>query len=302
MKVRVLGSAAGGGFPQWNCGCSNCRKCRQGDDQFQSRTQESLAIAGNDENWVMINASPDIHAQINSFPKLWPKQNRHTPISAIVLTNGDMDHILGLFSLRESQPLKIYATESVRRGLTEGNSLFRTLERFPGQVTWVNLEIDVEQSLGSGLNVRAIPIAGKRPVHLEGVSQSPFFAEDNIGLLIREENNQKTLGYFPAVAGPSHSIRKGIESSDLAFFDGTFWSQNELSEAGTGTLAAREMAHWPVGGSDGSLAFLSEFHSTRCIFTHINNTNPLLCNDSPQNMLVQSQGLEVAYDGMEFTI
>jgi pyrroloquinoline quinone biosynthesis protein B len=171
VRFRVLGSAAGGGFPQWNCGCGNCRGLRDGTLRAQARTQESVAVTVEGEHWFVIQVSPEIRQQIESFPGLWPRHPRHSPIAGILLGNGDMDHCLGLLSLRESHPLVVYATEPVRRGFCEGNVLYRTLERFPGQVRWQALEPGVEQPLlihdgatarGSGLAVTALTVPGKR--------------------------------------------------------------------------------------------------------------------------------------------
>src|SRR5882724_11979104 len=173
MLIRVLGSAAGGGFPQWNCGCANCRGVRAGELRATARTQECVAVSSDGAHWFLLNCSPEIRQQIESFPPLHPRGPRHSPIAAILLTNGDLDHCLGLLSLRESHPLVIYATDPVRRGFTEGNVLYRTLQRFPAQVTWRVLEPGRETELsgvdgpGSGLLVKAIAAPGKPPLHLE---------------------------------------------------------------------------------------------------------------------------------------
>src|SRR2546430_434559 len=175
MLIRVLGSAAGGGFPQWNCGCDNCRGARDGSVRAAVRTQESVALSADGEHWFLLNASPEIRQQIESFPGLWPRRPRHSPIAGILLNNGDLDHCLGLLSLRESHPLVVYATESVRAGFCEGNVLYRTLQRFPDQVRWRTLRAGVEETLDlpgggdSGLRVTAVPVPGKRPLHLEGL-------------------------------------------------------------------------------------------------------------------------------------
>src|SRR5712671_6010175 len=201
MLIRVLGSAAGGGFPQWNCGCDNCRGVRAGTLKASPRTQESIAVSADGAAWFLVNASPEIRQQIESFSGLWPHEPRHSPIAGILLTNGDMDHCLGLLSLRESYPLTVYATESVRRGFSEGNVLYRTLERFPGQVTWVALQPGVEQPLlidgdrPSGLAVTAVATPGKRPLHLEGPGTPPPVPEDNVGLVIRPPGTRGGLAY-----------------------------------------------------------------------------------------------------------
>src|SRR5437868_3031318 len=161
MRVRVLGSAAGGGFPQWNCGCRNCVDVRRGDPSLVARTQDSLAISADGDAWVLVNASPEIRAQIESFPALHPRAPRHSPIAAVVLTNGDLDHILGLFSLRESHPLHLYTTPAVWRGLHERNVMFRTLQRFEGQLTWHPLALDTATALPGGLSLTPFAVPGK---------------------------------------------------------------------------------------------------------------------------------------------
>src|SRR5262245_16375349 len=214
MKVRVLGSAAGGGFPQWNCGCFNCREGRRLGGRARPRTQESVAVSADGESWFLINASPEIRAQIEACQELWPRAERHSPIAGILLTNGDLDHCLGLLSLRESHPLTMYTTDSVRAGFTENNVLYRTLERFPEQVTWRRLELGREQPLGGpagALRVTAIPAPGKLALHLEGRrAPSP---EDNVGFLIREGPDGPGLAYFSGVAGRSTDVQAALEGA-----------------------------------------------------------------------------------------
>src|SRR4029077_11742577 len=190
MRIKVLGAAAGGGFPQWNCGCPNCRDVRSGALGAKPLTQECVAVSGDGERWLLLNASPEIRSQIESCPELHPRGPRHSPIAAIVLTNGDLDHCLGLLSLRESHPLVIFATERVRRGFTEGNVLYRTLQRFPGQVTWRALEPGREADI-AGLQVEALPAPCKPPIHLEGSGEPD--PGDNIGLLIHDRRTGKRL-------------------------------------------------------------------------------------------------------------
>jgi pyrroloquinoline quinone biosynthesis protein B len=302
VKVRVLGSAAGGGFPQWNCGCGNCRAARAGAADVRPRTQESIAISADGTSWFVINVSPEIRSQIESFEGLWPRGDRHSPIAGLVLTNGDLDHCLGLLSLRESHPLVVYATEAVRAGFSEGNVLYRTLERFPGQITWRALEIGQERPLGEGaegLQVTAVPAPGKLPLHLEGLR--PASREDSVGLVIRDPSSGRRVAYLSGVAGPSPEIERAVAGADVVFFDGTFWSSDELIAAGLGTRRAEEMAHWPVGGREGSLAFLSGLRGRR-IYIHINNTNPILREQGEARRAVEAGGVEVAADGMELEL
>jgi pyrroloquinoline quinone biosynthesis protein B len=318
VRIRVLGSAAGGGFPQWNCGCGNCEAVRRGPGHggggdTRARTQESVALSADGQRWFLINVSPEIRGQIEGFAALWPRARRHSPIAGILLTNGDLDHCLGLLSLRESHPLVVYATESVSAGFRDGNVLYRTLERFAGQVTWEALALGREQALGpegSGLRVTAIAAPGKLPLHLEGLrAPSP---EDNVGFVIRDERSGGRLAYFSGVAGPSDEIARAAGGADAVFFDGTFWSSDELIASGLGTRRAEEMAHWPLagrsrggeGGGDttGSLDFLAGLGARRRVLVHVNNTNPILREGSPERRALAARGIEVANDGLELEL
>ncbi len=306
MILRVLGSAAGGGLPQWNCGCANCRAARAGDPATPARLEESIAFSADGEDWFLIQASPDVRRQIESFPALWPRQPRHTPVAAILLTNGDLDHVLGLLCLRESQPLVVYATQEVRRGFVEDNSVYRTLERFPGQVSWRALDLDGEQPLltadgaDSGLSVMAVAAPGKRPLHLEGAGDPA--PGDNVGLIVRDRRTGGRLAYFSALASLTPAVRERLADSDCLFIDGTFWTDDELITAGLGERRARQMAHLPVGGPDGSLAFLRTLSAPRKFLIHLNNTNPLLRADSPERAALAAARVEVAHEGLELRL
>jgi pyrroloquinoline quinone biosynthesis protein B len=303
MWVRVLGAAAGGGFPQWNCGCGNCRGVREGTIKATPRTQDSIAVSADGERWFLLNASPEIRYQIEGFAPLHPRAPRHSPIQAIVLGNGDLDHCLGIFSLREAYPIVIYATDRVRRGLIESNVFYRTLERFPGQVTWRALKPGREEELigrdgeSSGLWVEPVPAPGKLPVHLEG-SRLPD-PEDNVGLRIRERATGRVLAYFSAIGRLSAPVQDALEGADCVFFDGTFWSSDELSGPGLMAKTAEDLAHQPIGGAGGSLQALAAMKAGRKIYIHINNTNPILREDSAERRAVEAAHCEVAYDGME---
>jgi len=306
MLIRVLGSAAGGGFPQWNCGCPNCRGVRSGDLRATARSQECVAVSADGDQWFLLNCSPEIRPQIESFPPLHPRGPRHSPIAAILLTNGDLDHCLGLLSLRESHPLVVYATDRLRRGFTDGNVLYRTLDRFPGQVTWRTLQLGREAELAdvegrpAGLLVEAVAVPGKLPIHLEtGAAPDPA---DSVGFRIRERATGRVLAYLSGVGAVSDAVRRAVEGADCVFFDGTFWSADELPGLGLGTKRAEDMAHLPIGGPEGSLARLNGVAARRRIFIHLNNTNPLLRDDSPERAHVEAAGWEVARDGMEVRI
>jgi pyrroloquinoline quinone biosynthesis protein B len=271
-----------------------------------ARTQESVAVSADGDLWFLLNASPEIRQQIEGFEGLHPRAPRHSPLAAIVLTNGDLDHVLGLLSLRESHPLVIYATERVRRGFTEGNVLYRTLQRFPEQVTWRALKLGREEDLagsdgvGSGLLIEAVAVPGKPPVHLEGLA--PPDPEDNIGLRVREASSGRLLAYFPAVGRVTSEMKDALADARCIFFDGTFWASDELLTLGLGQKRAEDMAHLPVGGQGGSLALLRSLAAPRRIYIHVNNTNPILCDDSPERQAVEAAGWEVAYDGMQVTL
>jgi pyrroloquinoline quinone biosynthesis protein B len=254
----------------------------------------------------LLNASPEVRAQIESFAPLHPRGPRHSPIAGVVLTNGDLDHCLGLLSLRESHALTVYATASVRRGFSEGNVLYRTLQRFDGQIRWVELTLGVATPLlrtdgsASGLSIEAIAAPGKLPIHLERTQTAS--ADDNIGVVVRQDGSPRTLAYFPAVGGADAGVMSALQASACCFFDGTFWSSDELIALGLGDKRAEQMAHWPIGGTDGSLLQLAALRGPRRVLIHVNNTNPLLLEDSAQAAELRAAQVELAYDGMELEL
>lgn len=297
MFIRVLGSAAGGGVPQWNCGCPTCRGAREGT--VRARSQECVAVSDDGEHWFLINCSPEIRAQIEGFPALWPRRPRGTPIAGILLTSGDLDHTLGLLSLREGQPLRLHATDAVRRGFTEGNVLYRTLERFPGQVTWHALAAGREVGLEYGLTVRAVPVPGKVALHLEAMAAPDLL--ENIGLVIADSRG-RTMAYFSTVARLTPGVAAALAGADCVFFDGTFFSDDEMPRLGLGERRAAEMAHLPMGGPGGSLALVTAPRARRRLYIHINNTNPALREDSAERAAVVAAGWELAHDGLEVAL
>jgi pyrroloquinoline quinone biosynthesis protein B len=295
----VLGSGAGGGVPQWNCACDNCGLARAGDARVARRTQDSIAVTLRGERWLLINASPDITVQLQQFAPLHPRGPRDTPISAVALTNGDLDHVVGLLSLRESQPFAVLATEPVRAGLVDRNVVLRTLARTPDQVAWRTMRLGREVILDDvGVGVTALAAPGKLPVHLVGlVEPSP---EDNVALRIRDLSSDRILVVATAV-GSLDGVESLLASADAIFFDGTFWTEDELITLGLGKARARDMAHVPIGGPEGSLARLGGLKGRR-IFTHINNTNPVLREGSSERALVVQARWEVAHDGLEVVL
>ncbi|UQA55821.1 pyrroloquinoline quinone biosynthesis protein PqqB [Polyangium aurulentum] len=306
MLVRVLGSAAGGGFPQWNCACRNCRGVRDGSVRARPRSQAQVAVSADGVNFFLLGASPDVRTQIESFSPLHPRPPRRSPVAGVLLAHGDLEQTLGLLSLRESQPITVYATERVQKGFTEGNALYRALERFSGQVTWRAIAPLVEQPLllsngaPSGLSVLPVAVPGKVPLHLE--ERVPASPEDNVGFLIREPARGQTLAYFPSVGAPITSLPWHLSEANCIFFDGTFWSDDELVAPGLSEKRATDLAHWPVGGAEGSLNMLAGLTAARRILIHVNNTNPLLREDSLERRAAMAAGVEVAHDGMELVM
>jgi pyrroloquinoline quinone biosynthesis protein B len=302
MRVHVLGSGAGGGLPQWNCACENCTLVRAKDRRVAARTQDSIAITGESGRALLVNASPDVLRHIEGFEGLWPRAPRHTPIAAIALTNGDLDHVVGLLSLRESQPLRILATPRVRAGLVERNAVLRTLARTPDQVTWVDLELGRETLLDDiGVGVTPLPAPGKLPVHLVGLAEAS--PEDNVALRVRDLATGNVLAIATAV-GAFGGLEPLFAGAGWLLVDGTFWSDDELVALGLGRARARDMAHVPVGGPGGSLAWFAAagLVQARRVYTHVNNTNPMLRTDSAQRAEVERAGWQIAFDGMEFTV
>jgi pyrroloquinoline quinone biosynthesis protein B len=275
---------------------------RAGDVRVSARTQDSIALKGaGGQAWLVVNASPDVLRQIERTPPLHPRARRDTPIAAVALTNGDMDHVAGLLSLRESQPFSVLATERVRAGLVERNVLLRTLARTPDQVTWRTLVPGRERVLEDvGVGVTAIAVSGKLPVHLVGLDEpSP---EDNVALRIRDVQTGKAIVIATALGSLDGALAL-LSGADVVLLDGTFWSEDELPAAGLGKARARDMAHVPIGGPDGSLARLAPLDraraGTRRIYTHLNNTNPVLRSGSAERAAVEKAGWEIAFDGME---
>ncbi|MCO5064795.1 MAG: pyrroloquinoline quinone biosynthesis protein PqqB [Rhizobiaceae bacterium] len=306
MRVRVLGSAAGGGVPQWNCNYIYSHRARIGDGDVPVRLQSSIAVSSGD-GWVIFNASPDIRQQIAAARSLQPDPDgplRASPIEAIVLTNADIDHIAGLLSLRERQPFNLYATERVLE-VIEQNPVFRVLD--PAFVRRIPIALDrpaiIEAVDGRPLlEVELYGVPGKVALYLEtGEAGRDFGADegDTVGVAISAVGGGKKLHYIPGCASVTAALRRRIEGADLLFFDGTLFRDDEMAEAGVGEKTGQRMGHLHIGGADGSLAALADLAVVRRCYIHINNTNPILDSASPERRLVEEQGWLVAFDGME---
>ena len=296
--VRVLGSAAGGGFPQWNCDCPSCRAVRDGSRPARARTQSSVAVSPDYRQWFLLNASPDIHAQIESFPALRPgagSGGRGSPLRSVLLTDAELDHTLGLLLLREGGGLEIHATEAACETLYDGTSVLRTLEEFC-PVRWQPVVPGADAPLGDGLWYRAFDVpTAKRARFGTGAGKGMV-----VGYRLTDERG-RALVYLPALPDIS-SVRHELDDCACLLVDGTCWDDDELIRLGLAGRTARGMGHLPVGGPDGSLAALSGLPIERKIYIHINNTNPILIEDSPQRRAVERGGMEVAVDGLELQI
>ena len=301
MRVRILGSAAGGGFPQWNCNCRNCAGVRTGSLRVRRRTQSSIAVSGDGEAWLLCNASPDIAAQIAATPQLQPRTLRGSPIAAIALSDGQIDHAAGLFFLREGSRLRLYATELVHRDLTGALPVLGVLEHFCG-VDWhpVALESPFVIEGVEGIELQALPLPG-RPAPFSPRREAPE-PGDNVGFLIRDAGSQHSLFYAPGLADIDASLRKTLAATDCLLVDGTFWTDDEMIRLGVGHKRAREIGHLPQAGPGGMLEHLRPLRHVRRILIHINNTNPILDEDSEERRALEREGIEVAFDGMEIAL
>lgn len=310
MRLTVLGSAAGGGFPQWNCACSNCCRSRAGVVCLQQRSQTQVLLSTRAGEHHLVNASPDLRTQILATPVLAPaRAPRHTPISSIILTSADVDAVAGLLHLREFQPLRIYSTPSVRRILQDENRIFRVLDRARPPASWNDLPIDAWFSLSTvstpgveaPFRCRALPLGSVYPDYAsESLRCSLSPGEAVVGLVFEEGGKQ--VFYAPALPAGSKNWKEWARSSDVCVVDGTFWNENELIAVGASPKTAREIGHVPLSGPGGLLDEFEASPKARKILIHINNTNPILDEASPENREVRDAGWEIAYDGMQIEI
>lgn len=304
MKVMVLGAAAGGGFPQWNCNCHNCCGVRSGSIEAQPRTQSSIAVSADGERWILFNASPDIRAQLEANPPLQPKKGRRdTGIHGIVLADSQIDHTTGLLFLREGCPLTVYCTDMVAQDLSTGFPIFVILQSWDGGVNHIPVPIDgsaFQVSDIEEISITAVPLEGKAPPYSPH-RHDPHLG-DNVGYLIEDTRSQASLLYAPGLGQMSSGLLDMMGGADCVMVDGTFWSEDEMQRAGVGTKLASEMGHLPQSGDEGMLNWLSKIQGPRKILIHINNTNPILIETSPERKLVEESGVEVAYDGMAFDL
>jgi pyrroloquinoline quinone biosynthesis protein B len=306
MKIRVLGAAAGGGFPQWNCNCRNCAGVRSGTVRARARTQSSIAIRGNDgAGWALVNVSPDITAQLQSNPAFQPgRALRDCAITGIVLVDGQVDHTTGLYMLREStRPWPIWCTDSTYADLTRGNPILNVLGHFCGvDRRRIDLEGRVFQIEGvSGVSWRALPVPGK-PAPYSPNRESPV-PGDNLALVITDDATGRSAVYAPGLGAMDDRVWNAMQSAACVMVDGTFWTDDEMIRLGASKKHARDIGHLPQSGPGGMLEWLDKLpHNTRKVLIHVNNTNPILDEDSQQAAEVTRRGVEVAWDGLEIEL
>jgi pyrroloquinoline quinone biosynthesis protein B len=304
MRVHVLGASAGGGFPQWNCNCPNCAGVRKGSVRAVPRTQSSIAVSSNGMDWVLFNASPDVLAQIKAFPALQPGRGmRDTGIRAIVLVDGQIDHTTGLLMLREGKPLEIWCTDMVHEDLTTGNPLFHILGHYCG-VHRHRLPIEPGNDFSidgiEHLRFTSVALKSKAPPYSPH-RENPHDG-DNIGMRITDTRSGRKLFYAPGLGEIEPHLEPLLREADAIMVDGTFWTDDEMVRLGISKKRAREIGHLPQSGEGGMISVLEPLKASRKVLIHINNTNPILNEDSPERAQLKRAGIEVAHDGMEIEL
>ncbi|WP_425929627.1 pyrroloquinoline quinone biosynthesis protein PqqB [Pseudomonas sp. NyZ201] len=303
MYIQILGSAAGGGFPQWNCNCANCKGYRDGSLRATARTQSSIALSDDGEHWILCNASPDIRAQLQGFAPMQPARAlRDTGIDAIVLLDSQIDHTTGLLSLREGCPHQVWCTEMVHQDLTTGFPLFNMLQHWNGGLVWNRIELDASFTIEACPNLRFSPF----PLRSAAPPYSPHRFDphpgDNLGLMVEDLRTGGKLFYAPGLGKVDAGLLQRMHDADVLLVDGTLWDNDEMQRRGVGTRTGTEMGHLPQNGPGGMLEVLEAFPEQRKVLIHINNTNPILDEDSAERAELHRRGVEVAFDGMSITL
>ncbi|MEQ8823627.1 MAG: pyrroloquinoline quinone biosynthesis protein PqqB [Filomicrobium sp.] len=307
MLIKVLGAAAGGGFPQWNCNGRMSARVRANEPGLSARTQSSLIVSANGSDWVLLNASPDLRQQINDTPELWPAADgplRSSPIKAVVLTNGDVDHVIGLINLREGQPFSLYASDRVM-ATVNANSVFNVLN--PEKVDRIELPVAQPIPLSGGgvdigLTFEAFDVPGKVALYLEDASKGDNFGTeqgDTIGLKITETATGKSFFYIPGCAAVDGPLADRLRGAELVFFDGTLYTDDEMIAQGLSQKSGARMGHISMSGPEGSVAAFEPLDVARKVYVHINNSNPVLDDNSAERKAVEKAGWIVSHDGME---
>lgn len=306
MRAIVLGAGAGGGVPQWNCACVQCRRARAGDPAVRPRTQASLAVSADGASWLLLNASPDLRQQIDATPTLHPRREpRDSPISAVLLTGAEVDALGGLLTLREGQPWALYGQPAVHDVLA-ANPIFGVLD--PGKVPCRALALDTPTGIADahgdplGLVIEAFAVPGKAPRYREGEVGTAIAADGALAVRVRPAGGGASLVFMPGCAAIDETVRAHLDGTDVAFVDGTLYRDDELIRAGLGDKTGRRMGHVSMTGADGVVERLADLAIGRRIFVHVNNSNPALAADSPERAALAAAGWTVAEDGLEITL
>jgi pyrroloquinoline quinone biosynthesis protein B len=304
MRIRVLGSAAGGGFPQWNCNCANCDGLRRGTLRARARTQSSIAASGDGMNWALINASPDVLTQLRAFAASQPARAiRDTGIVGVVLTDSQIDHTTGLLMLREGAALRVHCSDSVHDDLTSGHPMFEVLAHYCG-VEWQRVDVAGDGRFRvrgvDGLGFRAVALASKAPPYSPHRERPG--AGDNVGIVITDDATRKSLFYAPGLGRMEPHLSSIFEEASCLLVDGTFWTEDEMIRLRISSKRAQDMGHLPLSGRGGMIDTLAPYRHARRVLIHINNTNPILNEDSAERAQLNAAGIEVAYDGMEILV
>jgi pyrroloquinoline quinone biosynthesis protein B len=305
MQIRVLGSAAGGGFPQWNCNCRNCDGFRKGTLKGSARTQSSIAISQDGQHWILCNASPDIRAQLASFEAMQPARAlRDTGIESILLFDSQVDHTTGLLMLREGMPLDIWCTAQVHEDLSTGFPLFEMLKHWNGGPRWNEVKPDpaapFTMPCAPALRLTAIPLLSNAPPY--SPRRHKTHPGDNIGLFIEDTRSGETVLYAPGLGQPDDNILAWMAKANTLMVDGTVWHDDEMLRSEVGTRTGQDMGHLAQSGPGGMIEVLNGLNARRKILIHINNTNPILDESSEERAVLASHGIEVAYDGMHLNL
>jgi len=304
MHIHVMGSGAGGGFPQWNCNCNNCKGVREGTVKASRRTQSSIAISSDGVDWILFNASPDIKKQMDDFPALQPaREVRDTAIKSILITDAQIDHVTGLLTLREhNKPWDIYCTEAVHDDLTTGFPVFNILGHFRG-INWHEIKTDLESftiPAAPGLIFTAVPLKSEAPPY--SPHRHNTVPGDNVGIRVEDTRTGKNVFYAPGLGVVEDHVLEFMRNADVVLVDGTVWTDDEMSKEGISDKRAQEMGHINQSEDGGTISFLNSMERPRKILIHINNTNPILNEESAERQVLNNAGIELAYDGMDIEL
>lgn len=303
MYIYVLGSAAGGGFPQWNCNCPNCDGVRTGTIQAKARTQSSIAVSENGTDWVLLNASPDIRQQLFEFKAAQPARKlRDTGITSVILMDSQLDHTTGLLTLREGCPMNVWCTAMVHQDLTSGFPVFNMLKHWNGGLQYNEINPKQAFKIDGFENLEFLPLIIKSAAPPYSPHRNDPHDGDNIALIIKDHKTQKQLFYAPGLGKIDDQIMQIMQSSDCVMIDGTLWTDDEMQQTGVGTKTGCEMGHLYISGEGGSLSYLNQLSTPKKVLIQINNTNPILNENSSQFAELKANGVEVAYDGMQIEL